>query len=460
MRGVRRQVPAILSLVALVVVGVVVGAFIVGHQRLVVPAWVPLLGHDYYYLDAEFTAAPGVLPGQGNQVTISGIKVGEIDGVRLHDGRAVLRLRIDQRFGHVHRDARLLLRPKTGLKDMVVELDPGNRGPELRSDATLGTNATEPTVDLDQILASLDADTRDALITLVGNGATALGDGGGRDLASTFRRFEPLSRHTARATRLVAQRRVKLKRLMHNLSLLGQELGGRDRQLATFVQGSSAVFRRFARQNDAFAQTLELLPGALRQTDASVGKLAALAGTLKRDLPPLQPSAKALGPTLRDLRPFLEQTTPVLRDQLRPFAREAQPTARKLVPAAHGLAQATPDLKTLTDVLNALLDELAHDPAGNGPGGQSYLFYVPWANHNTNSALSAQDGISPIRRSLVLMSCGSLELLESIATPKRNPTLSTLIQLLNAPVRAQVCPSSGGGAGTTPAGGGGKGASG
>jgi hypothetical protein len=53
--------------------------------------------------------------------------------------------------------------------------------------------------------------------------------------------------------------------------------------------------------------------------------------------------------------------------------------------------------------------------------------------------LSTQDGVGPSRRSLVLFSCGSLQLFKIFASPRRNPTLSTLMQLLNAPVHEEVC---------------------
>jgi phospholipid/cholesterol/gamma-HCH transport system substrate-binding protein len=339
----------------------------------------------------------------------------------------------------VHPDATVLLRPKTGLKDMVLELDPGTRGPELRSGATLRTDASQPDVNFDEILRSLDADTRESLAVLVGNAGTALGDGGGRRLAGTLKRFEPLSRHVAQATRLVARRRARLQRLMGNLSLLARELGGRDRELRTFVEANAAVFRRFARQSDRLGETLSLLPGTLDASDRALVAAGRLGDTAQTALADLEPGAKALAPALRDVQPFLTKTAPVLRDSLRPFAREAQPTAKLLGPATRDLAGATPGLDRLTQVLNAIVDELAYDPPGDGADGQGYLFYLPWAGHNANSALSSSDGIGPAARGLILMSCGSLQLLESLAQPKHNPTLSTLIQLLNAPSRAEVC---------------------
>jgi phospholipid/cholesterol/gamma-HCH transport system substrate-binding protein len=433
-RGLRKQLANAIWLGAMIATGLVVGSYLLAHERIAWPGWVPGLGKDYFYVNAEFTSAAGVLPGQGHAVTIAGVKVGEVAGDEVRDGRAVLKLRLDAKYGHIHRDATILLRPKTALKDMVAELDPGTQGPELKDDATLGVGATQPDVNLDEILAGLDTDTRGALVELLQGAGTALGGGGGRELASTFKRFEPLSRHAAEASKLVAERRVKLRKLMGNLSLLAQELGARDKELGQFVNSSAAVFRHFDAQNQNLGETLSLLPTALQKSNSALGKLNDLGATLKTGLTALQPAAKSLGPTLRDTQPFLKDTTPVIKDSIRPFTREAQPTAAKLLPASQHLAKATPDLDTLTKMLNDLLAELAHDPAGSGVHGNGYLFYVPWANHNSNSVMASQDGIGPVRHSLLLFPCGSLEALKTFSNDfKHNPTLASELQLLGVP---------------------------
>lgn len=444
-----------LWLLGMVAIALVVGGYITSKQRIHVPDWVPVIGQHRFVLNAELEDAAGIMPGQGQMVTVSGIPVGEIRKVTLENGRAVLRLDIKERFAHIHRDATILLRPKTGLKDMIAELDPGTQGPELKSGATIGVGSTKPDVNFDEFLAELDADTRDSLVLLVGGAGKAIGNGNGDDVANVLRRFEPLSRHTAQATELVSQRRVKLKRLMHNLSLLATELGDRDKQLGTFVNASNDVFRRFNNQNAALAKSLELLPGTLQAAQPALVKLEKLGATLTEGLDELGPGVKDLGPTLADMSTFASETTPVLRDQIRPFTREAQPTAKKLVPVARRLAKATPDLARLTDELNVLVNELAFKPKGKGIKNQSYLYHVPWANHNTNSVLANSDGVGPLRRSLVYFGCGPLELLKGLSGPPprktepRNPTLTTLIKLLNAPdydtqVATGQCPKAGG----------------
>ena len=435
------QLKSAVALVLLVLVGVVVGSVIVSHQRINPPSWMPIIGKDEFILRAQLTSVQGVLPGQGQAVTVSGVRVGQIGSVSLVDGAAIARLRIEKRFAHIYPDATVLLRPKTPLKDMVAELDPGSpkSGPALKSGALLRTDHTAADVNLEEILATLDRDSRDYLNLLVTDGAQALSDGGGRDLAGVFRQFEPLSRHLGQASRLVAKRRVMLKRLVGNLSQLSTELGARDQDIVRFVRSSAAVFRRFANQTDNLQRSVELLPSTLEKSSAALGKVDKLGRTLGATSRQLDPAAQALGPALRDAQTFFRGTTPVFRDQIRPFTVAAQPETKLLREPTTKLAAATPELKTLSDVLNAILNEAAYKAPGTGADKNSFLFYVPWASHNTNSALSQQDGVGPLRRGLVLVSCQSVQVLDTLASPTRNPTLATLVQLLGVPKREEIC---------------------
>lgn len=441
MRALRANATAAGALIGIVLLASVVGGYILANQRLNPPAWVPVVGESFYKLRVQLDTGQGILPGQGQAVNVSGVRVGDIRSVDLVDGKAVATLNIEEKYGkRVYPDATLLLRPKTGLKDMVLELDPGTpqSGPALKSGALVENSSTQSDVNVADFLASLDGDTRDYLKLLLAGGGQALGDGGGHDLANAFRRFAPLSRDAAKASRLVAQRRVKIRRVISNFSKLATTLGEHDQQLARFVNASSSVFGRFANQNQNLASTIELLPAALRSGNEALTKVTRLGNVAETTLGELQPTAKALGPALEQLQPFFRNTVAPIRDQLRPFAREARPTAAALVPATRDFADSTSELHKFTNVLNALVNELAYDPPGKGVGKESYLFFAPWAAHNTNSMVAQQDGVGPIRRGVVFIGCSALDTLAKIAEGGRNPQLTALVELLNTPDAATV----------------------
>ena len=272
--AIRKHLPDFLAILGLLIVAAAVSTVILGKQRLALPAWVPVVGEDFFEIEAEMSTAQAVTPGQGQTVNVAGVEVGEIASVKLRDGKAIIGMRIQPKYDRIYKDASVLLRPKTGLKDMVAELTPGTEDAgRLEEGGVIPISQTLPDVNLDEILAALDADTRDYLLLLLNDGAEGLGsERKGRELAQAIRRIEPTAKYAREINEGLAERRRNLARVVHNFSLLTDELGQRDTQLANFVQNSNAVFetlaaagRGAARHAAAAAGDAEHDPGDARQ---------------------------------------------------------------------------------------------------------------------------------------------------------------------------------------------------
>ncbi|MCW3064888.1 MAG: hypothetical protein JWN32_2060 [Solirubrobacterales bacterium] len=438
-RAIQKHYKDFAAIIGLILMAAVVGGFILAHQRFTLPGWFPVIGKSFYTLKAEFSTAQAVTPGQGQTVDIAGVAVGEISSVDLVNGRAVVTMKVKKKYAKmIHADASALLRPKTGLKDMIVEVDPGTRGNPVKSGFTIPVSATAPDVNLDEVLSSLDADSRDYLQLLIHGAGRALSGNGGKQLAAAFRRFDPTTRDLRAINGLLAKRQGNIRNVIHNFSALSQALAGKDRQLATLVDASNAAFGALASQDANLRRTLQLLPGALSDTKTALDKTSSFAAQLGPTLQALRPGARALGPSLKATQPFLRQTTPVIQNQLRPFTKDALPTVKVLRPAARDLAAATPNLVSTLKVVNVLLNELAYNPPGNGVGQEGFLFWLAWANHDANSVFATQDAHGAVRRGLLVVSCSAVGQLNAIG--KVNPTLGTLVNLLHLP----VCPSQAG----------------
>jgi phospholipid/cholesterol/gamma-HCH transport system substrate-binding protein len=435
--AIRKNLRNFAAIIGLALVALVVAGVILSHQRFYLPQWVPVLGSDFVDYKADFTTAQSVTPGQGQTVNVAGVPVGEITKVDLVDGHAVVTMEIHKRFTPIYKDATALLRPKTGLNDMIVELTPGHRrAGAVPHGWTIPINQTLPNINFDEVLASLDTDTREYLKMLIGGAGQALA-GNGRNLAATFKRFAPTARALSQINGALVARRQNIRVAIHNFSLLARAVGEKDQQIAQLVDSSNTVFRAFARQDQNLRSTLGLLPGTLQTADTTFAKVDKLGKVLGPTLGALRPAARALGPTLRATRPFVRDTMPVIRDELRPFSRDALPTVQLLRPAVRDLAVVTPKLTTTLRVVNYLFNELAYKPPGQQPG---YLFWVAWANHDGAQVFSTQDAHGPIRRGELLASCGSLAGLDNIYSA--NPGLGLLSFLTNLPKSSAVCPKS------------------
>lgn len=419
----RRDFIAIIGLVALAVATI---AYILEHQ----PAFT--FGRSYYQVKAEFAESAAVTPGQGQSVTIAGVQVGLVGGVQLTGGRSVVTMDIFRRYAPIYRNASVLLRPRTPLKDMYLALDPGTPSAgRIPDGGTLGIANTQPDIDVDQILGSLDADTRAYLLLLLSGGAQALSGRAPAALAADFKRFGPLDRGLQDFSRLLSQRSTNLRRAIHNLNLVAGSLGGVDSQLASLVSASDTDFQAIASQDGALSRGISLLPGALAQTRTTLGKVQRFAGATGPALQRLKPFARDLGPALTALRALARNTTPAIEHQLEPFATNAgiRRLAGTLAPAARSLAAATPKLTGSFSVLNTLVNTLAYQRPGGEP---SYLYWGAWLAHNLDSLTTLQDADGPIIQGQFMASCPALNLLE-VALQPGTPSLTPIIDMLNAP---------------------------
>ena len=449
--AIRKHFKDFLAVIALVFIAGGITLFILVNQHLAAPGWVPVLGKDVYSFQAQFSTAQAVVPGQGQTVNIAGVPIGAVSDVALKDGRALVTMDLEPKYkGRIYPDATMLLRPKTGLKDMIIALDPGSNsaGPPLAPGEVLPVSHTQPDVNFDEFLSVLDADTRDYLVLLINGGGQGLA-GNGRTLAQVLRRLDPTQRNIAKITGQLQKRQSNMKRVTTNLQLLLNELGKKDTQLSAFVDSSNAVLGDFAAQESNLKATISLLPGALSATNKAVisaGSAAAVAGPT---LEALRPAARGLAPAQVASQKFFKQTLAPIRDQLRPFAVDVQPALRLLKPTTADLVSAGPGLLKTGKSLNYGLNELAYDPTGDVP---PYLFDLFWLSHNTNAQLLNQDAAGPVRQSVFLGAQNTFgtiySILKEVCAPADNvsvgsPSAWATVELLRAPrptsVPAPVC---------------------
>jgi phospholipid/cholesterol/gamma-HCH transport system substrate-binding protein len=439
-RAIRAHRVDFIAILVLVVLAVLVTGYVLEHQ----PAF--HVGQSYYEVDADFSEASAVTAGQGQAVTIAGVPIGQIGGVTLRNGVAVVRMDIEKRYAPIYRNATVLLRPRTPLKDMYLELDPGTRSAgRMPAGGTIPTSQTTPDVDVSQILSSLDTDSRNYLLMLLAAGAGALKDHGSASssarpspdavssLQETLKRFAPLDRSTRRFASLLARRQASLRRAVHSLDLVAGSLGGVDHQLASLIDASDTNFRAIAANDNQLRQTLREFPGTLRVTRTSLASVRSFAAASGTTLRALQPFARHLAPALEASRPLFRSTTSVLASELEPFTVKLQPLARTLRPAAGSLKAATPKLTSAVGVLNTLFNELAYAPKGN----HSYLFYGGWLAHIADSLVSSGDANGSLVQGLFMGTCAQLNFYENSLQQSDKP-LGVILALLGAPPVAQL----------------------
>jgi phospholipid/cholesterol/gamma-HCH transport system substrate-binding protein len=438
-RAIKAHLADFTAIIVLLVLSVVVAGYVLSHERF----RFPFIEASPYTLNAEFSTAQAVTPGQGQSVRVSGVQIGEIGNVSLRNGMAVVQMNIDPKYKNlIHTNATALLRPKTGLKDMFIELQPGSKAaPVAKQGWTMPVSNTLPDVDVDEILASLDGDTRNYLKLLVNGAGQGLQGKGGSELAQVFQRFEPTHQDLARLNRAVAVRGTDLRQLVNSLQRLNTALGHNQSQIVRLVDASSTVFRAFASQDSNISAAIRDLPGTLAQTTDTLNKVTTFANLLGPTAAKLLPAAKALPAANAAVTALAKPSAPIIQNQIRPFVVAARPLVRNLKPAAENLAAATPNLIKTFDVVNRFANMLGYNPGDTEHG---YLWWLAWLDHNARTLFSVQDANGDFRPLFLQASCATYAQLVNgfgQAAGGAGPLIENLLNLTPILTSAKLCPA-------------------
>jgi phospholipid/cholesterol/gamma-HCH transport system substrate-binding protein len=439
-RQVRGRRKDTIAIFVLAIAGIVMMLGIFTQQKAALPGWLPVVGEEFDNITAEFATAQAVTAGQGQSVNIAGIEVGKVESVELEEGHAVVGMKIEPEYMElIHPNAEFLLRPKTNLNDMTVEIDPGSGKETIEDGAHFTLNQTEPNENLEAFLSTLDRDTQQYLQLLLAGGAQGIG-GRGKQLSNAFRRFQPFVHYTAQLNKAVATRREALARVITNFGALTTELGRSSGQIERFVTSSKDALGNFANEQASVQAAFEEFPAALRSARAGLASSNRFSQVAYPTLIDLIPQAQALTPAFRATERLFSETTAPIRDQIRPFSREIRPLLTHSAEAAEPFEKTVRNFGNSLRGFNSFLNELAYNPKGSR---ESHLFYLPWLNHNFNNAFSLQDAGGPILRGLVSISCTGIDLgyqagEGNAVPPKSEPYLQTLLEVLQIPRREEI----------------------
>lgn len=410
-------------LVVLWVIGIAAGAYIVINQRFPNPF------ASFVDVNGRFETAAGVVPGLGEPVNIAGVNVGEITGTSLSNGQGIIHMELKPSQlpppHRLYRNASAVLFPNTPLKDMEVDIDPGtpNAG-VMPQGGTIPVGQTSVPVDSDELLNSLDSDTRtwfSSLITELNEGTT----GRGQDIKQLLQNLGPTSVQLRQIGDLLAARRQELAQIVHNLGTLTKAISAKDGQLRTVVRAGDQTLGALANQDVALREAISRLPGTLQTTRTTLADSTRFANALGPTANALVPVAQRLPSTLKNSQTLFQGAALLPLNKIPAFVNAVIPLAKQLPPVESNLHQELPSLISSFKVLGAVTNETAYVPGHGNPG---FLYWLAWFAHNADSFLSTADVNGGAWRGLTLVSCSDLTgtfglLLRQVF----GPNLSTLV---------------------------------
>jgi virulence factor Mce-like protein len=359
---------------------------ILGAGAAAVVAFVVLSGGgDYYYVNAQFKDVGGLRT--NSSVKINGVPAGKVVDLTVKrdaegNDMAIAKLKVDANAAPVGRDASVAVRPTDLLGERYAEVDPGHRNDPLPKGGVIGESRTSVPVELDDVLNTLDADTRTRLGILVSELGRGLA-GRGQDLSSVLAVLPPSLQRTQRLIDEVNTQNAALKDVIGKGDRITAAVNGRRDDMGKLIDEAAGALTTVAQKRRDLGRTLENAPATLSDLRATLANLSSASVQLRPAAVELRRAAAPLNGTLKALPDFADQAAPTLATatkvapQLAHLGRAATPTVRRLVPTA----------RLLNGVLEPARPLLAHM---DRRGTDDLLYFIS----NMVKGLQGRDGIS------------------------------------------------------------------
>jgi phospholipid/cholesterol/gamma-HCH transport system substrate-binding protein len=321
---------------------------------------------------------------RGNQVKVGGKTVGEVREIRLtDDNQAELRLRIEaEDLQPLHRGTKAIVRSTSlsGIANRYVALVPGpNNAPTIADGGTIPAQDTRPAVDLDQVINTVDQETRDALQQLV-HGSSLQYRGVEGQANRGLRALNPAVSQVAATARELNRDQAAFERFIVQSAAVVSAVAPRSAELEQGIANAAAATQAVATRRADLDATLALAPRVLRRANTTLVNLRATLVDIRPALREARPVAPRLARTLDQLRPVVARARPAVAD-LRGLVADALPALRGLPPlnrvAGPTFSSASRALGDALPIVSAARPYLPDVVAGllNGFGGTTGGYY-------------------------------------------------------------------------------------
>jgi ABC-type transporter Mla subunit MlaD len=249
-------------------------------------------------------------------------------------------MQIDSEGQPIKDDATFKLRPRLFLEgNMFVDVNPGSpESPEAASDHIFPVTQTSASVQLDQVLTTLQSGVRRNLqIFLKEFGNALVKYGGAEGLRQQFQTSPGAYKYTSLVNQAyLGTQPHDLSNLVVNLDSAVQALDADQTGLQNLVTNLRVVTGSFAAQNQALSEAIARLPRLLE-----VGRPALAA--LDQSFPPLRAFAREVLPGVRSTPETLDAATPLLnqirklvsKPELRGLSQDLRHTIPNLTKLSH-----------------------------------------------------------------------------------------------------------------------------
>ncbi|SNR60438.1 phospholipid/cholesterol/gamma-HCH transport system substrate-binding protein [Haloechinothrix alba] len=267
---------------------------------------------------------------KGTPVRIDGFDSGMVTSVSTKDGEAVVDLAVDDEHAPVPSGTEVEVRWKAALGERVVELVPGPEGNAEMPSGSMVPVAREQ-VDVDDVLATLDPETREHVASMV-QGLDETTGGRAEEVNSLLEEGGPAVDALGEVLKAVGEDGHAIRELVSNVRDMMEPLTERQDELRTTVTDLASTTDAMAVHHEQLGEGLEQLPATMEEASRTLDAVPSAVDETVPLLEDLQAATAQLPSAAQQLSPLLEE--------LRPAVGELRPTLE----SASSLLQRTPTL--------------------------------------------------------------------------------------------------------------------
>jgi virulence factor Mce-like protein len=292
-------------------------------------------------------------------VRMAGLDIGKVKSLDLErEGGSRVEMEIEPEFAPLPKDVRAILRQKSLLGQIYIELTPGTRnGPTIEDGGEISSKSVVEPVELDEIISLFDEETRKNFQGWIREIALAIENGRGEDLSNAIGNLDDFAAAGSKTLRILDDQEPALRRLVKNTGITLNALTERRGQLRELIDHANQFFGAVASRDDALAETISIFPTFLDESRLTLDRLRVFANDTRPLIRDLIPVALDLRPTLRDLGALAPDLKNVFR-KLDPVITESErnlPAAERFL---RGAKPVFPALHTYLPELNPILSFL------------------------------------------------------------------------------------------------------
>src|SRR4051794_23559066 len=326
---------------------------------------------------------------QQADVRISGVSVGRVVRTGRDAGDANRKdavLEIDARYAPLRRDVRATIRRKSLAGEEYLELTPGGpSAPAVADGGRLAAANVAPSVEIDEVLRTFDAPTREAFAAWVQSQGQALGDRGA-DLNAALGQLPGFEQGLTQVLATLHRQQGAVRAAVANTGVVFDALSARRAALRGAITNGSHASAALAESADGLAGTFRALPTFeaesprpphrarrfRRNADPVITQLRPgmrAFSAAAQELPATAPELAGLAHGVDGLSAAARRGLPASRrllDRARPFVAQFAPFLDELEPA---LAYIGPRAETLNTLVANVTAATQATAAGYGSAG-------------------------------------------------------------------------------------------